>query len=484
MQLCTATNTWTAIAGGGGGGAPVNATYLTQTANGTLQNEQAIGLLTSGIMRVASTTGIVTSLNDSAGIAANVSDETGTNKLVFSDNPTLVGPTLGVALATSINGLTITTSTGTLTISNGKVLTLSNTMTQTATDGSTIAFGTGGTVVYTNVSTLSSLSSVGTINTGVWNGTAITFAKGGTGLTAASDDTVMVSSGSAWVAKSIPDCIDTSGNHLNYTASTNSFSCGNTSSGGGGGGTYTAGNGLQLVGSQFSIQTTETADLASTQTFAGAKTFDNFLLTPGTTAVTLGRLGFDSTALVPFWGTGVATKWAAPNLGTTQGDIFYCSDSATPCTLARLAADAAAGKFLRNNGASSNPSYDFVTFGNLSGTASATQIPATPLTAGTSVTLSGNDRYFVCTSTCTVTVPVPSAGVRYCVYNDNNVSTVITLAAIGSSSRYENTARTAYGTAGTGTLVSGGAVKDAVCIVGRDTTHYSTISFTGTWTAN
>ncbi len=90
----------------------------------------------------------------------------------------------------------------------------------------------------------------------------------------------------------------------------------------------------------------------------------------------------------------------------------------------------------------------------------------------------------MCTGTCTITVPVPASGAQYCVYNDNNVSTVITLSAIGSSARYENTARTAYGSAGTGTFISGGAVGDKVCIVFRDSTHYQTLSFTGTWTAN
>lgn len=106
-------------------------------------------------------------------------------------------------------------------------------------------------------------------------------------------------------------------------------------------------------------------------------------------------------------------------------------------------------------------------------------------TAGTSISLtSGIAQMFVCTGTCTVTPPVPAAGAQYCVYNDDNVATVITMAAIGSSSRYENTARTAYGTAGTGTFVSGGAVGDAVCIVFRDSTHYSTLSKVGTWTAN
>lgn len=111
----------------------------------------------------------------------------------------------------------------------------------------------------------------------------------------------------------------------------------------------------------------------------------------------------------------------------------------------------------------------------------------TPLafpTPGTSTTLSGTSTIFVCTGTCTVTVPVPAAGVQYCVMNDDNVATVITLSAIGSSARYENQARTAYGTAGTGTFVSSGAVGDMVCILGRDSTHYLTASSNGTWTAN
>src|SRR3990167_9899961 len=60
-----------------GTGAPTDATYLTQTANGSLSNEQALSLLSSGIMRVATTTGVVTSLTTSVGIIANISDETG-----------------------------------------------------------------------------------------------------------------------------------------------------------------------------------------------------------------------------------------------------------------------------------------------------------------------------------------------------------------------------------------------------------------------
>lgn len=63
-------------------------TYVTQTASPYLVNEQALSTLSTGIMRVATTTGVVTALTDSAGIAANVSDETGTGALVLDTAPT------------------------------------------------------------------------------------------------------------------------------------------------------------------------------------------------------------------------------------------------------------------------------------------------------------------------------------------------------------------------------------------------------------
>lgn len=117
------------------------------------------------------------------------------------------------------------------------------------------------------------------------------------------------------------------------------------------------------------------------------------------------------------------------------------------------------------------------------GTCTLSLLP-TVLTAGTSGTFSSPAGYIVCTSTCTITVPAPAAGVLYCALNGDNISTVITLSAIGGGASYENTTRTAYGTAGTGTLVSAGTVGDAICIKGLDSTHYLTISFTGIWVAS
>jgi hypothetical protein len=99
-------------------------------------------------------------INGSQISAANLSNgTTGSGAIVLATSPTLVTPTLGVASATSINKVSITApATGsTLTIADGKTLTASNTLTFTGTDGSSVAFGTGGTVVYTS-NKLSALS--------------------------------------------------------------------------------------------------------------------------------------------------------------------------------------------------------------------------------------------------------------------------------------------------------------------------------------
>ena len=97
-------------------------------------------------------TGNATSLGSftSAELAAALDQKTGSTKVVFDTSPTLVTPSLGVASATSINKVTITApATGsTITVADGKTLTASNTLTFTGTDASSVAFGTGGTVVY------------------------------------------------------------------------------------------------------------------------------------------------------------------------------------------------------------------------------------------------------------------------------------------------------------------------------------------------
>lgn len=90
-------------------------------------------------------------LFDNAGVLGEYAIS-GTGSVAMTNSPTFVTPVLGVASATSINKVAFTapSSGATLTIADGKTLTVSNILTFTGTDSSSVAFGTGGTVLYTS----------------------------------------------------------------------------------------------------------------------------------------------------------------------------------------------------------------------------------------------------------------------------------------------------------------------------------------------
>lgn len=67
-------------------------------------------------------------------------------KAVTMSNKTFVAPVLGAATATSINGLIITTTTGTFTLTNAKTLSVSATLTLAGTDGKTLTVSNSGTL--------------------------------------------------------------------------------------------------------------------------------------------------------------------------------------------------------------------------------------------------------------------------------------------------------------------------------------------------
>lgn len=75
---------------------------------------------------------------------------TGTGQFVGDTSPTLVTPNIGVATATTVNKVTLTEpATGsTVTVVDGKTLTVDNTMQLQSTDSAVVDFGAGGTVNY------------------------------------------------------------------------------------------------------------------------------------------------------------------------------------------------------------------------------------------------------------------------------------------------------------------------------------------------
>jgi len=77
------------------------------TAAFTLTANTAVTFPTSGTLTATSNKLSVFAATSSSELAGVISDETGGGSLVFATSPTLVTPVLGVATATSINGLEI-----------------------------------------------------------------------------------------------------------------------------------------------------------------------------------------------------------------------------------------------------------------------------------------------------------------------------------------------------------------------------------------
>jgi hypothetical protein len=166
-------------------GSAISTTYTAAkvtSVNGQTGAATGFATTANSLSQFASTT--------SAQLATLISDETGSGALVFATSPSLTTPTLGVASATTVNKVTITApATGsTLTIADGKTLTVSNSLTFTGTDASSVAFGTGGTVLYSGGALGTPSSGTLTNATGlpIVAGTTgtLSVARGGTGVTA------------------------------------------------------------------------------------------------------------------------------------------------------------------------------------------------------------------------------------------------------------------------------------------------------------
>lgn len=150
-------------------GAPDTSTFITQTPDAALSGEQALSTLATGLLKNTTSTGVLSiatagtdylapaaigvtlqaydaDLTSWAAKTAPSGTVVGTTDTQTLSNKTFVAPALGAASATSINGVTIIASTGTLSIASGKQLAVNGTVTINATDGAVLSIGTGGTL--------------------------------------------------------------------------------------------------------------------------------------------------------------------------------------------------------------------------------------------------------------------------------------------------------------------------------------------------
>lgn len=192
------------VAGAGGGTAPHNllsSTHADTVAASVVRGDIIVGNSTPAWARLAKcSTGFF--------IAASATDTVCSNdgtQLINLNSANLTGT------AAAISGVNITALNATQLTSGTVPLARLSGITTTQ-------IAAGAAIVRSQLSLAAGIN----LTTDV-TGT-LPFGNGGTGLNAAADDTVMVSSGAAWVAKTVPDCNGTT-KALNYTQSTNTFSC-------------------------------------------------------------------------------------------------------------------------------------------------------------------------------------------------------------------------------------------------------------------
>lgn len=162
------------------------------------------------------------------------------------------------------------------------------------------------------------IATVGTVTAGTWNGTTVATAYGGTGLTSATDDGVMLGNGTLWQLKTIGNCTDSSGNHLNYTAATNTFSCGTS--------TATGSVGWTDGGTVVSLNT------STDNVGIGTITAPNKLTVSGTVSATTFTGGDWTGNAVPYNYGGTGLSSASDDNVMVGSGIGWSSKALASCT--------------------------------------------------------------------------------------------------------------------------------------------------------
>lgn len=214
----------------------------------------------------------------------------------------------------------------------------------------------GGTECSTSSCNLNSSTTLGSQTICLADGTGCGttgVSKGGTGLTSWADDTIGVGAGgSLYQQKTLPSCADSGGNHLNYDASTNTFSCGTTSSGGvvgsnaqviyNSGGSAFAGNASMTVDTTINAASGTETPLRLTPTVSQTSTagYDAFQVD-----VTESSTGSGSKNLINLK-VGGSSKFNVDNAGATTA-VSYTTTSTSAGSIQLNEASANGANYLK-----------------------------------------------------------------------------------------------------------------------------------------
>lgn len=150
---------------GSAGAVVVNGGALGTPSSGTLTSCTGLPIST-GVAGLGTGVAAFLATPSSANLATAVTGETGTGALVFATSPTLVTPTIGVATATSVNGLVLNRGTGT---GNAESVAVGSTALDSATTGSKntcVGYAAGTEITQANDSICIGWTSGKTLSTG------------------------------------------------------------------------------------------------------------------------------------------------------------------------------------------------------------------------------------------------------------------------------------------------------------------------------
>lgn len=325
-----------------GGGAPTDATYITQTANGSLSAEQALSSLASALLVNTTGTGVLSAY---AGTSC-------TNQFLTALSGLGAGTCASVTLTTDV--------TGTLPVANGGTgaATLTGLLQGNGTSAFTaITSSTVGQVLRVTGANTSAFGAVDLDDTDAVTGT-VAVANGGTNLASGTSGGVL--------AFTAPGTLTSSG-ALTANALVLGGGAGAVPTVLGSLGTTTtvlhgnAAGAPSFAAVDIAADTTGTLTVARGGTNIASYAVGDLIYASG--ATTLSKLA-DVTAGSYLRSGGVTTApvWSTttlPNAATT-GDLMYASGANTYANLS----DVAAGSFLRSGGVGSVPAYSTTTWPN------------------------------------------------------------------------------------------------------------------------